>query len=171
MSTYAESVAAWLQPVPWQLVATLEFPWNARPETADRKFTELIDSVERGMRTRICYARALESRAKSGERVPLHIHAALASAKPIPHQLVSGIWNSQVGRTNSSNSDLAFIEPYNPSQCGIQYLLKQIDDPDCEWDFRNVHLFNPNVKLDSKLDHASLRSARRWQQQVSLASA
>jgi hypothetical protein len=54
---------------------------------------------------------------------------------------------------------------------GIDYILKQIEDPDCEWDVRNVHLFHPNVKLDSKLDHASLRSTRRWQQQVSLAAA
>jgi hypothetical protein len=171
VSTYAESVAAWLQPVPWQLVATLEFPWNARPETADRQFTELIDSVERGMRTRICYARALESRAKSGERVPLHIHAALASAKHISPRLVSETWNRKVGRTNASNGDLALVEPFDPSQGGIAYVLKQIDDPDCEWGVRNIHLFNPDAKLDSKLDHASLRSARRWQQEISLAAA
>jgi hypothetical protein len=35
-----------LQPVPWQLLATLEFPWKARPETANRRFAELIDSTK-----------------------------------------------------------------------------------------------------------------------------
>ncbi len=44
------AVAEWLQPVPWQLFATLEFPWNAVPETATMKFDQMIDTMERTLR-------------------------------------------------------------------------------------------------------------------------
>jgi hypothetical protein len=64
--------------------------------------------------------------------------------------------------------DLARVEPLDPSMGAIEYIVKQIDVPDCDWDIRNVHLFNPDVELEPKLDHASLRSVRRWNQQVSM---
>jgi hypothetical protein len=172
-SHHAISAAAdWLRPVPWQLFTTLEFPRGARPEVATAKFGEFIDTLERNLRSRVCSVHVLESKSKdSGERVPLHIHSALTAIKPIDPRLVSSAWHARVGRTDPTSSDLVLTRPFDPEMGGIDYILKQIEDPDCEWDVRNVHLFHPNVKLDSKLDHASLRSTRRWQQQVSLAAA
>lgn len=159
------AVAEWLQPVPWQLFATLEFPWNAKPETATSKFDQMINTMERTLRTRVCCVNASETRSKTGAMVPLHIHASFASAKPIPRQLVAGAWAEGVGRTNSVGGDLARVEPFNPAMGGISYIVKLINDPDCEWGFRNVHLFNGNIQIEPKTDHASLRSARRWQAQ------
>ena len=95
------AVAECFQPVPWQLFATLEFPWNAKPETANLKFDRMIDTVERSLRTRVCYVNASETRSKSGALVPLHFHAAFAAARPISRQLVAGVWGEGVGRTNS----------------------------------------------------------------------
>jgi hypothetical protein len=163
------AVAEWLQPVPWQLFATLEFPWNVKPETATSKFDQMIDAIERTLRTRVCCVEASETRSKSGATVPLHIHASFASAKPIPRQLVAGIWAEGVGRANSVGGDLARVEPFNPAMGGISYIVKLINDPDCEWGFRNVHLFNRNIQIEPKMDHASLRSARRWQAQNGIA--
>jgi hypothetical protein len=40
------AVAAWLEDVPWQLFATLEFPTKTtRPETANLKFAEMVNIV------------------------------------------------------------------------------------------------------------------------------
>lgn len=163
------AVAEWLQPVPWQLFATLEFPWNALPETATMKFDQMIDTMERTLRTRVCCVNASETHSKSGAQVPLHIHASFTAAKLISRQLVAGIWAEGVGRTNSVGGDLARVEPFNPAMGGIGYIVKLINDPDCEWGFRNLHLFNSNIQIEPKTDHASLRSARRWQAQNGIA--
>lgn len=167
-----DAAADWLRPVPWQLFTTLEFPRGARPEIATAKFGGFIDTMERSLRSRVCSVHVLESKSKDrGERVPLHIHSALAAIKPIDPRLVSSAWHARVGRTDPTSSDLVLTRPFDPEMGGIEYILKQIEDPDCEWDVRNIELFQPKVQLDSKLDHASLRSTRRWQQQFSLAAA
>lgn len=156
------ALAEWLNPISWQAFGTFEFPWRARPETAGLKFDEIIDRLERGMRTRVCFVRAAETKSKSGAPVPLHLHAALTATKHISCELVTDLWNSSVGRTDG---DLALVEPYNPALGGIAYIAKQINDHGCEWDCRNVHLFNRNIQVEQKTDHASIRSARRWQAQ------
>lgn len=156
------ALAEWLNPISWQAFGTFELPWRAKPETARHKFDEMIDRLERGMRTRVCFVRAAETKSKSGAPVPLHLHAALTATKPISCELVTDLWNSSVGRTDG---DLALVEPYNPALSGIAYIAKQINDHGCEWDCRNVHLFNRNIQIEPKADHASLRSARRWQAQ------
>lgn len=167
-STYdaPREVAAWLEDVPWQLFATLEFPTRAtRPETANLKFAEMVNTVERTLRTRVCYLNASETRSRSGAPVPLHFHAAFAAARPIPPQLVAGIWNDGVGRTNSVGGDLTRVQPYVPAMGGLAYVVKQIADQGCDWDCRNVHLFSNRIHIEPKTDHDSLRAARRWQAQ------
>ena len=164
-SDVPEAVANWLQPIQWQLFATLEFPWRPRPETAGRKFAELVNTMERSLRTRVCYVNATETRSKSGTIVPLHFHAAFTAARPIPHKLVAGIWNASVGRAASEGGDLALVEPYDLSRDGIRYITKLMAHPACGLDLRNVHLFNKAIRIETKTDHASLRSARRFQAQ------
>lgn len=161
------ATALWLEDVPWQLIATLEFPSaRTRHETARRKFADMVNLCERSLRTRLCYLYASETRSKSGAIVPLHYHAAFTAIRPIPYQLVAGTWNQGVGRTNSVGGDLARVQAYDPAMGGIEYIMKLITEPDCEWGFRNIHLFDASIQAEPKTDHASLRSARRWQQQV-----
>jgi hypothetical protein len=166
------AVAAWLEDVPWQLFATFEFPTKAtRPETANLKFAEMVNTVERTLRTRVCYVNASETRSRSGAPVPLHFHAAFAAARPIPPQLVAGVWNEGVGRTNSAGGDLARVQPYDPGMGGLGYIVKQIADQNCEWDCRNVDWFSNRIQTEPKTDHASLRAARSWQIQAGMAGA
>jgi hypothetical protein len=161
------AIAQWLQSVQWKLFATLEFPTvHTRHETARRKFAAMVNTVERSLRTKLCYLYASETRSKAGAIVPLHCHAALTAIRPIPYQLVAGTWNQGIGRTNSVRGDLARVEPYDPAMGGIEYIVKHICDTDCEWDCRDVHLFSNTMHLEPKSNHASLRSARRWQQQL-----
>jgi hypothetical protein len=122
----------------------------------------MIDHLERDIRTRVCFIRAAETKSKSGVPVPLHFHAALTATKPISCELVTDLWNHSMGRTSG---DLALVEPYQPALEGVAYITKQINDHGCEWDWRNVHLFTSSITLPERLDHASLRSARRWRTQ------
>lgn len=161
------ALADWLSPITWQTFGTFEFPWNARPETACLKFDEMIDHLEREMRTRVCFIRSAETKAKSGASVPLHIHAAMTATQPISCQRVTDLWNHSVGR---SSGDLAIVDLYNPALGGIAYITKQIADHGCEWDCRNVHLFTGAIDAPGKLDHASLRSMRRWRSQNGVSS-
>lgn len=107
-----------------------------------------------------------ETRSKAGAIVPLHYHAAFAAAKPISSELVAKTWKAGVGRTKSVGGDLAVVEPFDPAGGGIGYIVKQITDHGCEWDLRNTHLFGGGIHAERKSDHASLRSARRWQAQM-----
>jgi hypothetical protein len=37
----------------------------------------------------------------------------------------------------------ALVLPYDPNLNGVSYVLKQINQPDGDWDFRKLHLFHP----------------------------
>src|ERR1035438_7489724 len=118
-SQVSAAAAEWLEPIPWQLFCTLEFPYKARPELAVKKFDSMVNNLERSLRTRVCYVNASETRSKSGAVVPLHFHTLLTSARPISTQLVTGMWNEGVGRTNSVGGDLAQVESFDPSMGGV----------------------------------------------------
>jgi hypothetical protein len=82
------ALAEWLHPIPWQLFATLTFPWNVTSETADRKLREFINRLEKTLRSRVCHVAARESESKTGAAVPWHFHLLLASLETIPADLV-----------------------------------------------------------------------------------
>ena len=157
----------WLKPIKWQAIATLTFPRTVGEEIASRTFKGFVNEIEKGQRGRICTVSAMERQGRDGKPVPLHIHASIASLKPITTQVVSDAWNHAVGRPSSLRSDLALVERYDPSRGGLDYVLKQTSDPDCHWDVRNLEFFNPTMDSSSKRDHAALRSARRRSKQVS----
>ena len=153
----------WLQPVPWQLWATLKFPYRAAQDSARHKFDEMANSIERSIRSRLCYVYAAEQRDRSGVvGVPLHIHAAFASLKTLTPQLVAGMWIGGVGRRDSVASDLARVEPYDPSKDGLAYIVKQIGYADTQLDYKDIDRFSGSPLSD----RVQLREARRWQEQL-----
>lgn len=168
--SFSDALIDWLKPIQWQAIATLTFPRTVGEEAASRTFKWFVNEIERGQRGRVCTVSAMERRARDGDPVPLHIHASLASLRPLTTQIVSDAWNHAVGRPSSLRSDLALVEKYDPSRRGIDYVLKQISDPNCHWDVHNVEYFHPEMQPSVKTDHTSLRSARRWSQQVSVLS-
>jgi hypothetical protein len=153
----------WLLPVPWQLWATLEFPYHATQDSARRKFDEMANLIERGTRTRLCYVYAAEQRDRSGVvRVPLHIHAAFASLKILTPQLVRGMWIGGVGRRDSEDSDLAVVKPFDPSKDGLAYIVKQIGYPDTQLRYKYIDRF----RGEPLSDRVQAREARRWEEQL-----
>lgn len=161
-----DALAEWVRPIPWQYFVTVEFPWNVRPETADRKFKALINELERDMKTRIGYVVGKESRSKSGAVVPWHFHCCLTALKPINESQIVESWGRLVHRTTSPGDDVVRVEPYNAAQRGVEYITKMIGTLEAEWDFNWLHLFNPAIECAPKLDHRSQRRDRRWQQQL-----
>jgi hypothetical protein len=165
-----DAVAEMVRPIEWQLFVTVEFPWDVRPETADRKFNALINELERDMKTRIGYVVGKESRSKSGAAVPLHFHCCLTALKPINASQIESVWLRIVHRTKSLESDVVRVEPYNAERHGVEYITKMIGSLNAEWDFNWLHLFNPAIEYNQKLDHRSSRLGRRWQQQIAQGS-
>ena len=120
-----EAVADLVRSIDWQLFVTLEFPWNVRSETADRKFKVLIDQLEREMRTRICYLVGKESRTKSGAAVPWHFHSCLTALKPIAASQIESIWRRQVHRSKAAEDNgVVDIRTYDPALPGVEYVTK-----------------------------------------------
>jgi hypothetical protein len=162
-----EAAADLVQPIDWQLFVTLEFTWNVRAETADRKFKALIDQLEREMRTRICYVVGKESRTKSGAAVPWHFHCCLTALKPIAASQIESIWRRLVHRSKATENDgVVDIRTYDPALPGVEYVTKLMSTLDAEWDFNWLHLFNPTMQITPKFDHRALRGGRRWQRQL-----
>jgi len=163
-----DAIADWVSPIQWQWFATLTFPWNVRSETADRKFKQFINELERALKTRIGHLIGKEGSSKSGSPVPWHFHCCLTSLKPIPVSLLNESWGRLVGRTNAVTNDSLDVQPYNAGLHGVEYITKMIGTLDAEWDFNWLHLFNPAIEYTAKFDHRSLRGARRWEHQVAL---
>jgi hypothetical protein len=66
-----DAAAKWLAPVPWQYFVTLTFPWNVREETADSKFRQFMNTVERELRHSVCFVVGKERKPQSvGMEVP-----------------------------------------------------------------------------------------------------
>lgn len=163
-----EAVADLVRSIDWQLFVTLEFPWNVRAETADRKFKELIDQLERTMRTRICYLVGKESRTKSGAAVPWHFHCCLTALKPIAASQIESIWSRLVHRSHATEEDgVVDIRTYDAALPGVEYITKLMSTLHAEWDFNWLHLFNPAIQITPKFDHRSVRGGRRWRKQLS----
>jgi hypothetical protein len=146
IQTAPKAVQQWLDPVAWQLFATLEFPYATSEEPAARKFDQMLDALERNLRSSVAYVKSTEIRSKYGAVVPRHVHCALTAIKPIPSHLVTVLWLDSVGRGRlGEKSDLAVVETYKPERRGIAYITKQIGTQQGDWSFKNVHLFAPGI--------------------------
>lgn len=156
----------WVRMVPWQLFGTFTFPGVIyHDELAENDFTEFINRLEASLKSSVCYIRGDERRL-SGCGKPscgLHYHALLASAVPMRPALVEWLWVSQVGQRSGDAG--AFVVPYNPIQRGAEYLMKMINEPEGDWKFRKLHLFNPEARQSYKSDARFRRNLRRLELQ------
>jgi hypothetical protein len=161
------ALAEWLNPIPWQLFATLTFPWNVTSETADRKLREFINCLEKTLRSRVCHIAARESESKTGAAMPWHFHVLLASLETIPTHLVNSTWLKLVGRSASKphQSDLAHTLSFNSHMRAVEYLFKHVTG-ETEWDMRLVELFHPSMEERRTLKYLSNRQKRRWDAQL-----
>jgi hypothetical protein len=161
MKAAVEAVAGWVSPIAWQKFVTMTFPWNVTSETAGRKFKAMLGEMEREMRTPVAYVAAMEGRAKSGGKVPLHIHAAIAAKATISASRMEAIWTELTSRRTAQAEDGIQIKPWRDGAGGMEYILK-LADTDAEWSFRWLELMNPAIR--PSLNHRTIRNARRHPQ-------
>jgi hypothetical protein len=156
-------LSEWLRDIPWQLFGTFKFPYPIQQDSARGTMLQMTQSVAHTMQCRLGYVYAMERRDRTGVAiVPLHFHAAFVAPKPLSADLIADTWNNAVGRPHAGNGDLALVEPYDPSRRGIEYILKQMTDPDCQWTTHDVEFFSPTMPKH----RMSPRSIRRWQEQL-----
>jgi hypothetical protein len=167
-----DAAARWLRPIPWQWFITLTFPWNVRDQTADRKFKELINFLEKSLGTSVCFVAGKESKPKvDGINVPWHFHVLMASHASIPSSAIEYFWKRLVGSGHlreidgKIESESIMVEPYNENERGPEYCLKTMCDLRADWLFRRLELFIPNFGGPSKPNHRTFRAARRAKEQ------
>ncbi|WP_263383600.1 hypothetical protein [Granulicella arctica] len=164
---FNESVADWVRPIPWQLFVHLTFPWNVRSETADSKFREFVNDLEKTLKTRVCFIAGKEGRSKNGPTVPFHFHVAMTAAITIPLDLVKTTWRNLIGRSNASElkDDSVRVDPWCSHADGLSYLLKQISDADSSWDCNWIGLFHPGPLYSPDWKNERQRKTKRWHYQ------
>jgi hypothetical protein len=157
---------AWLKNVPWQLFCTFTFVWPVSDPQAQKVFKGFANRLERYVRGPIIFLRGDEKRFSGCGMpgAPRHFHALLAAHRKLNQQVVADLWMSMAGRR--ANGAGANVRIYDPSLGGLAYTLKFIDDPEGDWDLRNVDLFLSPLKqhaMNSRQRRRLARHARRLQ--------
>jgi hypothetical protein len=154
--------AAWLKSVEWQLFATFTFGSRRSDESASRAFDRFINRLEREIGADIVYVRGDEKRI-SGCGKPdcgRHFHVALASAAPLPPNLVKWHWK-YVGGDYDDGAD---VQPYDADRNGIRYILKMMNQQHGDWKARSLDLVFP-VSAE-KLNKRKRRHLRRHEARI-----
>ncbi len=152
--------ANWLESVPWQLFATFTFAWPVPDPQARRVFGEFIERLERFVRGPIVLVRGDEKR-YSGcgmPGAPRHFHAVLAAHRQLNRRFVADLWMNLAGRREGGAG--ADVRIYDPSLDGLAYVLKFINQPLGDWDFRNLDLFLRQLDLHQMNSRQRRRQAR-----------
>lgn len=151
---------AWLRPIPWQLFCTLTFAWQVSDGQALRVFDRFVNRLERHLRGPIAYVRGDEKRfsgcGKPG--APRHFHVVLTAHRQIDPVFVTDLWMSMAGRReNGAGAD---ARRYDASLPGLAYVLKFINQPNGDWDLRNLDLFLPTTDIEPLSRRRRRRLAR-----------
>jgi hypothetical protein len=167
-----DALGSWLRPVPWQWFMTATFRWNVRSETADRKFEEWINLIERELRTRVCLVAGRERKPRShGSKVPWHFHVLVTAATAIPDGMLAGHWKTVAGEGHKRVVDDKLvdegilIERYQGHLKGPEYCLKSMNDCNGDWDSRWLRLFHSGIKGTTKPNHQTIRQERRFKEE------
>jgi hypothetical protein len=112
------------------------------------------------LRCPIAYIRGDEKRysgcGKPG--APRHFHALLASACRLDDRLIANVWMDMGG--HRENGAGANVRIYDRSLDGLAYTLKFINQPDGDWDLRNLDLFLAPPSPDEMTSRQRRRLAR-----------
>lgn len=156
----AEEYAKWVKQVDWRLFCTFTFAWPVSDQEAIETFDEFIDRLECFLQCDVAYVRGDEKRL-SGCGKPAcarHFHVLLTCTAQVTPEFVEALWMSMAG--NRSDHAGAMVVPYNPQLNGASYVLKMINQPEGDWDFRKLHLFHPSAR-EEKVTVRMRRHLRR----------
>jgi hypothetical protein len=152
----------WLNRVPWQLFCTFTFAWPVSDPQAVRVFGEFVNRMERALRGPVALVRGDEKRFSGCGMpgAPRHFHAVLTAHRKLDRHWVADLWMSLAGRRQGGAG--ANVRIYDPTLGGLAYILKFINEPDGDWDLRNVDLFlSQQGSMNCKQRRRLARHARR----------
>jgi hypothetical protein len=161
-----DAAATWLRPTTWQWFVTLTFPWNVKSETADLALRQLIDGLERKLRTNLGYVAGKERMTADGRTVPWHFHLLITSSVPVPQSAIEQGWKDIVKLRNRNRgclaaSDTIQVDLYQTGRRGVEYCLKKMTDCSGDWILWRLHEFLPNSRGTDRPNHKSVRAAQR----------
>jgi hypothetical protein len=171
MPSKSSAISTWIHDVPWQLMATLELPYNLRPspDTVLTHVNSYLDDVERRVRAQIGSIHVIERRSPYGDPVQAHCHALFASTAPLDPADLESMWHDHLHKANMPGyRTLAEIVQFDKSDNGLLYVCKSLDASDACWKPRHLDYFLPNSELHSRTDHRSLRYVRRVEARMNL---
>lgn len=168
-----DATSNWLRQIPWQWFITLTFPWNVGAETAASKLKQWLNTLERQLRTQICYVAGMERKPEThGIEVPWHFHLLVTAQVALPQDLLSDTWEQLVWRRATRHSEQcegvnapALVDSYVHHLKGPEYCLKLMNDCNGDWQFRWLELFLPHQKQTSFPDGRAIRQRRRFLEQ------
>jgi hypothetical protein len=155
----------WLRPIPWQLFCTFTFAWSVSDQQAVKVFQEFVNRLERLMHYPIVLIRGDEKRFSGCGMpgAPRHFHALMTSHIQLDSYFVSALWMSMAGqREDGAGAD---VRIYDPNMGGLAYVLKFLNDPLGDWDFRNLDLFLANFRSE-EMKHRQRRRLARHQKRT-----
>jgi hypothetical protein len=140
--------------VPYSVYGCFTFDGRVGQETALKLYLSFINDLSSGLiyRENIGYVYGLEmtlsgcSRAFNERR---HFHFILLSHAPLSAKGIQKRWTVSYGN--------AKCEFYDNSKDGVGYILKKIDQEQCEWDVSdNFYLFVPHYQPKNKHERRAL---------------
>jgi len=158
----ARELGTYLETMPWQLFATLTFPYEISRTGADASLHRFVDTLERKTRGNIAFAGAMETRHFSGCGMSggrPHFHLLMSADHTLDAGFVKKAWTAHAGRGQNKSAiggpaqDSADVRLYEPGKGGAEYCVKVIDDTG-DWIQWNLEIMSPG-------DCKPGRSARR----------
>jgi hypothetical protein len=157
-----DKFASWVRSVPWRFFCTFTFAWRVSDPQAENIFAAFIIRLERHLCCEVCFIRGDEKRlsgcgkSASGR----HFHVLLTCIAPVNAKFIASLWKSMAG--NRSDDAGALVEEYNAIENGATYVLKCINQPDGNWQFRNLELFQPEARASQTVNARWRRKQRRF---------
>ena len=159
-----DKLAYWVRQIPWKFFCTFTFAWeDVSDEWADRVFAEFINRLEDTLGCEVCFVRGDEKRV-SGCGKPAsgrHFHVLLTCLAPVDSALIESMWENMAGKRAEGAG--ALVKEYQSSGNGARYVLKCMNQPDGNWDFRNLELFHPDSKKSQKMNKRWRRRLKRFE--------
>ncbi len=157
-----DELADWVRQVNWRFFCTLTFGRPFSDRQAEAVYATFIDRLERSLHCEVCFVRGDEKRF-SGCGMPAsgrHFHALIACEAPVQPTFIESLWTSMAG-TRAAGAG-ALVEEYNCNENGARYVLKFINEPDGNWAFRHLELFQPQARASQKMNKRWRRRLKRF---------
>lgn len=165
----ARELGTYLETMPWQLFATLTFPYEISRVEAEVTLHRFVDKLERATHGSIAYAGAMETRHYSGcgmSGARAHFHLLMGAERSLDAGFVKKAWTAHAGRGQNKSAiggpaqDSADVRLFEPGKGGAEYCVKATDEVG-DWIQWNLEMMVPAGCRHGRAARRLRRSRRR----------